>query len=89
MARAGRGWQLARPVVDGGQLLELEKSGIHVATYWTEVLPKAELERKLHEAIRLARERLARGAVHETSRPDSAVGAPRPKRKSGRPAKLK
>jgi hypothetical protein len=41
------------------ELLELEKSGIHVATYWTKVLPKKELERKLREAVRLARARLA------------------------------
>jgi predicted nuclease of restriction endonuclease-like (RecB) superfamily len=41
------------------ELLELEKSGIHVATYWTRVLPKRELERKLHDALRLARARLA------------------------------
>ena len=40
-------------------LLELQKSGIHVASYWTELLPKQELERKLHEAVRLARLRLA------------------------------
>jgi len=40
-------------------LLELQKSGIHVASYWTELLPKKELERKLHEAVRLARTRLA------------------------------
>jgi len=40
-------------------LLELQKSGIHVASYWTELLPKKELERKLHEAVRLARSRFA------------------------------
>jgi predicted nuclease of restriction endonuclease-like (RecB) superfamily len=39
-------------------LLQLQKSGIHVASYWTEALPKQELERKLHEAVRLARARL-------------------------------
>jgi len=39
-------------------LLELQKSGIHVASYWTDALPKKELERKLHEAVRLARARL-------------------------------
>jgi len=39
-------------------LLELQKSGIHVASYWTEALPKKELERKLHQAVRLARARL-------------------------------
>jgi len=37
------------------ELLELHKSGIHVATYWTDVLPKEQLERKLHEAVCLAR----------------------------------
>lgn len=42
------------------ELLDLETSGIRVASYWTEVLPKKELERKLHDAVRLARERLAR-----------------------------
>lgn len=40
------------------ELLELEKSGIHVASYWTDALPKKELERKLHQAVRLARLRL-------------------------------
>jgi len=39
-------------------LLELQTSGIHVASYWTEALPKKELERRLHEAVRLARARL-------------------------------
>jgi predicted nuclease of restriction endonuclease-like (RecB) superfamily len=41
------------------ELLELEKSRIHVATYWTKVLPKKLLERKLHDAVMLARARLA------------------------------
>jgi len=41
------------------RLLDLEKSGIRVASYWTEALPQKELQRKLHEAVRLARERLA------------------------------
>jgi predicted nuclease of restriction endonuclease-like (RecB) superfamily len=40
------------------ELLELEKSRIHVATYWTKMLPKKLLERKLHDAVRLARARL-------------------------------
>jgi predicted nuclease of restriction endonuclease-like (RecB) superfamily len=30
-------------------------SGIRVASYWTEALPTEQLERKLHEAVRLAR----------------------------------
>ena len=40
------------------ELLELEKSGIHIASYWTKVLPKKLLERKLHDAVRLARAQL-------------------------------
>lgn len=40
------------------ELLEPAKSGIHVARYWTEALPKAELETKLRDAVRLARARL-------------------------------
>jgi predicted nuclease of restriction endonuclease-like (RecB) superfamily len=40
------------------ELLDLERSGIRVASYWTNFLPKKELERKLHDAVRLARERL-------------------------------
>ncbi len=40
-------------------MLDLEKSGIRVSSYWTEVLPKEQLQGKLHEAVRLARTRLA------------------------------
>lgn len=40
------------------ELLNLERSGIQVSSYWTEALPKAEMERKLHEAVILARARL-------------------------------
>ena len=40
------------------ELLDLEKSGIRVSTYWTEVLPKTELERKFHQAILFARSRM-------------------------------
>jgi predicted nuclease of restriction endonuclease-like (RecB) superfamily len=43
------------------ELLDLEQSGIRVSAYWTEVLPKKDLERKLHQAVRLARERLQLG----------------------------
>ncbi len=42
------------------ELLEPGKSGIHVASYWTQALPKVELEKKLGEAVRLARARLER-----------------------------
>ena len=41
------------------ELLELEKSGIRVASYWTKVLPRELLQKKLHEAIQHARERLS------------------------------
>jgi len=40
------------------ELLDLERSGIQVSSYWTEILPKGVLERKLHEAVILARARL-------------------------------
>lgn len=43
-------------------LLQLQKSGIHVASYWTDALPRKELERKLHEAVRMARMRLESAA---------------------------
>jgi predicted nuclease of restriction endonuclease-like (RecB) superfamily len=43
------------------ELLEPGKSGIHVASYWKDVLPKAALEQKLHDAVRLARARLESG----------------------------
>ena len=42
------------------ELLQLEPSGIRVAEYLTELPPRQLLEQKLHEAIRAARERLAR-----------------------------
>jgi len=41
------------------ELLELEKSGIRVASYWTKVLPRQLLQKKLHEAIQHARDRLS------------------------------
>lgn len=41
------------------ELLQLNKSGIRVAEYMTELPPRKILEKKLHDAIRLARERLA------------------------------
>jgi predicted nuclease of restriction endonuclease-like (RecB) superfamily len=40
------------------ELLDLERSGIRVSSYWAEGLPKLELERKLRDAVRLARARL-------------------------------
>lgn len=41
------------------ELLELDKSGIHVAEYLTVLPPRAALEARLHRAITDARERLA------------------------------
>jgi len=45
------------------ELLELNKSGIHVAEYLTELPPRELLEKKLLTAIQLARQRLAANAV--------------------------
>lgn len=42
------------------ELMELDKSNIRVASYWTQLLPRELLERKLHEAVVMARERMAR-----------------------------
>jgi len=63
------------------RLLDLRKRGIQVSSYWTEVLPKNELQRKLHEAVRLARERLARQAHKRHELPSlPAPGKPAAKR---------
>ncbi len=40
------------------ELLEPERDGIHVASYLTAAIPKKQLERKLREAVHLARARL-------------------------------
>ena len=45
------------------ELLELANSGIHVATYWTKLLPKKQLERKLHQAVLRARQQVALSEV--------------------------
>ena len=42
------------------ELLEMHKDGIMVAEYWTELPPKKELEKRLHEALIRAREMLER-----------------------------
>jgi predicted nuclease of restriction endonuclease-like (RecB) superfamily len=47
------------------RLLDLGKRGIQVSSYWTRILPKEDLQRKLHEAVRLARERLAQQAQEQ------------------------
>jgi predicted nuclease of restriction endonuclease-like (RecB) superfamily len=48
----------ARKSPEHVELLELEKSGIRVAQYMTELPDRELLESKLHQAIQLARERL-------------------------------
>ena len=40
------------------RLLDLEAAGIRIASYWTEALPREQLERKLHQAVVLARAQL-------------------------------
>ena len=50
------------------ELLQLDRSGIRVATYLTDLPPKRLLEQKLHESALRARARLeARNAGSETS----------------------
>ena len=56
------------------ELLRLEESGVRVAAYLTELPPRELLERKLHDAIRLTRARLA-----ETSKEPSTKSS-NPKR---------
>jgi predicted nuclease of restriction endonuclease-like (RecB) superfamily len=43
------------------ELLDLEKSGIKVSSYFTDLLPRKVLEQKLHEAVKLARASLGEG----------------------------
>ena len=45
---------------DTVEMLQMDKAGIAVAEYWTELPPKAELEQKLRELLFEARERLSR-----------------------------
>jgi hypothetical protein len=45
------------------ELLELQKSGIHLASYLTTLLPWKQLQKKLRETVKLARRRLQEPAV--------------------------
>jgi len=47
------------------ELLEMHRDGIMAAEYWTELPPKEVLERKLHNALIEARERLERKKLKE------------------------
>jgi predicted nuclease of restriction endonuclease-like (RecB) superfamily len=49
------------------ELLKLERSGIRVAQYLTELPPREILQRRLHQAIDQARARLKQGAAGDTS----------------------
>ena len=49
------------------ELLELDKSGIHVAEYLTELPPREVLAQKLHTVIEQSRARLAQRAITETT----------------------
>jgi predicted nuclease of restriction endonuclease-like (RecB) superfamily len=60
------------------ELLDLEKAGIRVSSYWTDVLQKEQLQRKLHDAVLLARARFAEAAEKPT--PIPAAKATRKKR---------
>lgn len=43
------------------EYLDLDRSGVHVAEYLTELPPRRILRKKLHDAVRLARARLDTG----------------------------
>ena len=45
------------------ELMDLQKSGIHLASYLTKLLPKKQLVKKLHQAVYLARQRLQAGRM--------------------------
>lgn len=45
------------------ELLELHKDSIMVAEYWTNILPKAELETKVHQLLIEAKERIDRNTL--------------------------
>ena len=55
------------------ELLELEKSGIRVASYWLELPPRRVLQRKLHDAIAAARERTAQLAGGRSRASEASV----------------
>ncbi|MDO8966042.1 YhcG family protein [Algoriphagus sp.] len=45
------------------ELLEMHKDGIMVAEYWTELPPKRELEKKLHQLLIAAKDRIERNRL--------------------------
>jgi predicted nuclease of restriction endonuclease-like (RecB) superfamily len=59
------------------ELLELEQSGIHVASYLTKLLPKRQLQQKLQEIVSRARARLER-RPRKAAPTDAAAMPPKP-----------
>ncbi len=57
------------------ELLDMEKDGIRVSSYWTEALPKDLLQKKLHEAVVIARANLINRKATET--PPTSVRTPK------------
>jgi hypothetical protein len=57
------------------ELLQLDKSGIRVAQYLTELPPRELLEKTLHESIRRARERLALAKQDDSGQADTIAPA--------------
>ena len=47
------------------ELLQLDRSGIRVASYLTDLPPRDVLYKKLHDAVRYARSRLDHGEKHD------------------------
>jgi hypothetical protein len=73
---------------DHVELLQLDKSGIRVAQYLTELPPREVLEKALHESVRRARERLA--VAKQDVPPETPEGVPAPaspRRKPRKPSK--
>jgi predicted nuclease of restriction endonuclease-like (RecB) superfamily len=55
------------------ELLQLDRSGIRIASYLTDLPPQAVLQKKLHEAVALARARLEADPHFLSSRGDGAA----------------
>jgi predicted nuclease of restriction endonuclease-like (RecB) superfamily len=53
------------------RLLDMAASGIRVASYWTDALPREQLQVKLHEAVARARRRLSRHSRDHRLLPDA------------------
>ena len=63
------------------EVLELESRGVRIAEYLTELPPKEVLERRLHDAVRLARARLEQAEKRESKvEPRLSTGTKRKKR---------